>query len=254
MKRDERPAIAYTRLPQHLIRPGADVELGDASAPTNSAAADATEDAPRPSWTTNPMRVSQIAIAWCVLLVLTYYLCGGTNSDNGYILWNFGPNEELMFIGLRINTWLRWCAFNVLVLIDSVVNVVVLEVVLTWLTLEIYDRSKLEIFWGPERVTPRTAVLVGLAFNVYSSIHWLFWLYLALTQADTQLIIIVTNATCTVLVVRTYMRDKAAARAAAQRVATAKKLDGDRPRVQTVLSTHVLPPPENNPVFAIQMK
>lgn len=203
-----------------------DLEIGGAAddtssdAGTDDGAGGAGGGGAHPHRITDPRIIASLAITWCAILVVIYYLAGGTRADNGYILWNIGPSPNLFFIGVAIDTWTMWVLFNLLVLADSAINVVVIEVILTWLTLEIYDRSKVVVRWGATEVNPQCAVLVALAYNVYNSIHWLFWLYLALTQADTQLIIILVNAMCTVLVVRACMRDKQRAAAAAASPAT----------------------------------
>lgn len=201
-----------------------DLERGGGDTDDNAYDGDVREPSdPHPHRITDPRIVAATAVLWCAVLVVIYYLAGGTRSENGYILWNVGPSKDLFFIGVAIDTWLMWCGFNALVLIDSAINVIVLEVILTWLTLEIYDRNKIVVRWGDTIVSPECAVLVALAYNVYNSIHWLFWLYLALTQADTQLIIILANAMCTVLVVRAYMRDKRRAAAALAAVTSVAK-------------------------------
>jgi len=157
---------------------------------------------------TNPRIVSAFAAAWCAALGVLYWYCGGTRSDNGYILWSFGPSSELRFIGLTIDTWDKWAVFNALIFVDAIISVWVTEVVLTWLYFEIYDRDKHDVRWGAQTLTTTQALAVALTFNFYTTVHVLIWLYVALTAADTQLLIILTNLVATGVMVLLYLRDK----------------------------------------------
>lgn len=161
-----------------------------------------------PSRFTDPRVVATAAVLWCVIIIVMYWWCGGMDTDTGYILWNFGPSEKLFFIGLHINTWERWAGFNAMILVDTVLNIWALEVIFTWITLEVYDRSKDDAGWSDVQFSDRTVTLIAVAYNFYITIHGLVWLYLALTSADTQLLIIVLSLSLTACIVRLYLRDK----------------------------------------------
>ena len=164
--------------------------------------------ATRPSRLTDPRVVATVAVLWCVVIIVMYWWCGGMSATSGYILWNFGPSDKLYFIGLSINTWTRWGVFNAMILVDTVLNIWILEALFTWISLEVYDRNKDDVRWGETMFTDRMVVLVAAAYCFYSIIHSIVWLYLALTSADTQLLIICISLTMTGIIVRLYMREK----------------------------------------------
>jgi len=161
-----------------------------------------------PSRLTDPRLVSVVSILWCVVIVTMYWWCGGMDTDTGYILWNFGPSEKLYFIGLHINPWERWVVFNTMIVVDTILNIWALEVLFTWITLEVYDRSKDDAGSGDVMFSDRVTVAIAASYNFYAIIHGIVWLYLALTSADTQLLIIFLSVTLTACIVRLYLRDK----------------------------------------------
>ncbi len=151
---------------------------------------------------TDPRVVSLAAMLWCIVTVAIYVVCGGT-ADNTYLSWSVGPHEKLFFIGVAINTWTKWVVLNSLVCIDAAINVWVLEVIHTWVTLNIYDSSKSTLDYSDPVV-----VGIAVALNIYTIIHLIVGLFLTLTQIDTQMLIIVENAVLTAMIVRLYLRRK----------------------------------------------
>lgn len=149
----------------------------------------------------DPRLVCTIAVIWSVIIVALYASFRESDKDSP-LLWNWGPSDRLNFLGVRIHTWTRWILLNSIVTLDTAVNVWILEVVHTWVTLNIYSSRKDHNF------SNRTTLLIAIALNLYTTLHTIVSVFLALTQLDTQVLIIVENLVLTCMIVRTYLTNQ----------------------------------------------
>jgi hypothetical protein len=123
--------------------------------------------------------VISVSVVWKVLALAIFFAMGGYNDRR---ITNFGPSEEMYFIGLHINTWPRWSLLMAFVVIDSIVECWGEEIVRNWVA-SLYDSDAVLKY-----SRTKTMVLVNLHQN---SARWssLLTLYIYLfTQGDVVLL------------------------------------------------------------------
>ncbi len=120
-----------------------------------------------------------VSVVWKVLALLIFFVMGGYQDRR---ITNFGPSEEMYFVGLHINTWPRWALLMAFVIIDSIVECWGEEVVRNWIA-SLYE---------PGSVLPYSRTKTTILVNVHqNSSRWssLLTLYIYLfTQGDVVLL------------------------------------------------------------------
>lgn len=120
-----------------------------------------------------------VSVAWKILVLAIFFAMGGYRDRR---ITNFGPSEEMYFLGLHINTWPRWAMLMIVVIVDSAVECWGEEVVRNWVVAR----------YEPASVLPYSRTKTMILVNAHqNSTRWgnLLTLYIYLfTQGDVVLL------------------------------------------------------------------
>ena len=78
-----------------------------------------------------------------LLVLLVFLLQIFERQGNGY--WNFGPNENLIVISIKIDSWYRYWVLLIFTSIFNISQVLISEIALPILNFSIYNPDKKEI-------------------------------------------------------------------------------------------------------------
>jgi hypothetical protein len=122
--------------------------------------------------------------------------------DNPYL--RIGPNVDLIILGIRIDTWIKYFILQVFVAINEILDVSLTEIGYPFLTLQVYDTDKKEIH-------DFTRVELQLYTNIYyiiGSVRYVFTLLITLSQVDIALLKVIYGESITIYNVRRMLKHK----------------------------------------------
>ena len=124
------------------------------------------------------------------------------NKDSTY--YRFGPNEDLIIISIKINTWFRYSILLVYILIFRVCKVFINELGMPILTFNIYNpnQKKIEDFTRTE-----LQIYANIMFML-NSIRYALTLQLIIIQIDIALISSVFDELAAIPTVFILLKDK----------------------------------------------
>lgn len=146
-------------------------------------------------------RVAAVFVAlWCVTLVAIMATIGTFSTP----FFHFGPARALKLFDYAIDSWSRWSAVAVYIVVNQALQTYGLETISPWMLNQVENRSVQEI--TETRAQTLNVVVV-----------WYFWLWLSriisiqllLSQIDFLLLILVVDVGCTLLITdRIYLKRK----------------------------------------------
>lgn len=124
------------------------------------------------------------------------------NKDSTY--YRFGPNEDLIIISIKINTWFRYSILLVYILIFRVCKVFINELGMPILTFNIYNpnQKKIEDFTRTE-----LQIYANIMFML-NSIRYALTLQLVIIQIDIALISSIFDELAAIPTVFILLKDK----------------------------------------------
>jgi len=146
----------------------------------------------------NIILTSRIVTGWvivcCVILV-----CIINKNDPFY---RFGPNENLKFIGITIDTGERYACIVTYCFLNTIIRQTVHNILQPWILLNIQDSTnKTHVKNAHEIVTLNT---------VYNWFDWFVYINLLLAQIDMIIVESVSEIIVTNVITFKYIRDKEA--------------------------------------------
>jgi len=124
------------------------------------------------------------------------------NKQSTY--YRFGPNDDLIIISIKINTWLRYGILLVYVLIFRVCNVFVTEFGMPILGFNIYDPNKKTI----EGFTRMELQVQANVMYMMNAIRYAFTLQLSIIQIDIAVISAVFSEMASIPTIYILLKDK----------------------------------------------
>ena len=124
------------------------------------------------------------------------------NKDSTY--YRFGPNEDLIIISIKINTWFRYSILLVYILIFRVCKVFINELGMPILTFNIYNPNQKKI----EDFTRTELQIYGNIMFMLNSIRYALTLQLVIIQIDIALISSIFDELAAIPTVFILLKDK----------------------------------------------
>ena len=100
------------------------------------------------------------------------------NKDSTY--YQFGPNEDLIIISIKINTWIRYGVLLVYILLFRICKVFITELGMPILTFNIYNPNQKKI----EGFTRTELQVLGNIMFMLNAIRYALTLQLSIVQID----------------------------------------------------------------------
>lgn len=117
-----------------------------------------------------------IQFTWIIILLMLLFVFVGIDV----ISLRFGPNDQFVILGMKINTWPRFFALNVFMCVDAAINIWSVEVIQTWINHTVFNELEKTIDYSMT-----TTMLVANVHYAYCSIRTIFMAYiLVLLQID----------------------------------------------------------------------
>lgn len=147
-------------------------------------------------------------VSWClflnfVLLVLVVLLVVLFRDDSStYFRW--GPQNDLLVVSVRVNTWIKWACLVLLIMFVRAVETVVGEVGGPILGFRIYnpDAKRINDF------TYNQLSFLGNAMWLCSNVRGVFSMIVAITQIDLALCGVIFSEVVSFFVVRNLLKEK----------------------------------------------
>ena len=152
----------------------------------------------------SPQNRLKICILAQVLLLISVIIpiVKLANKDSTY--YRFGPNEDLIIISIKINTWLRYSVLLVYILIFRVCKVFINELGMPILTFNIYNPNQKKI----EDFTRTELQIYGNIMFMLNSIRYALTLQLVIIQIDIALISSIFDELAAIPTVFILLKDK----------------------------------------------
>lgn len=147
-------------------------------------------------------------VSWCLflnallLVIVTFVVVALRDESSTY--FRFGPQQNLVAISVRIDTWNRWFCLVVLIILVRAVETVVNEVGGPILAFRIYNPDCREV----KDFTYNQLSFLGNAMWLCSGIRGVFSIMISITQIDLAIIGVVFSEIVSFFLVRGLLLEK----------------------------------------------
>ena len=124
------------------------------------------------------------------------------NKQSTY--YKFGPNEDLIIISIKINTWLRYGILLIYVFIFRVCKVFITELGMPILSFNIYDPNRKKV----EGFTRNELQIQANTMYMLNAIRYALTLQLAIIQIDIALISAIFSELASIPTIYILLKDK----------------------------------------------
>ena len=145
----------------------------------------------------SPYIVSKVFIVWMaiVCLVLTIVLCN--TPDKYKTFYKFGPNENLIILGIKIDTYTKYMIIVSYSFINSIFRTIHHSFLSPWMIHNVRDEERDKVHLNHFSVYEISTVLV-----IYTWLDWLLYMNILLAQVD--MVIIETLGELIISCITTY--------------------------------------------------
>lgn len=144
----------------------------------------------------NIILLSRLITLWiiCCSILLSFIV------DKNDKFYKFGPNKDLSFIGITIDTSLKYFYICIYCFINTIIRSTNHNIIQPWITLKIQDSTN-------KTIVKHAHEIVSLNI-IYTWFDWFIYINLLLTQIDMILIEILSEFIITNIITRKYIIDK----------------------------------------------
>ena len=142
--------------------------------------------------------VGQLALLIAVVIPIVLL----ANKQSTY--YKFGPNEELIIISIKINTWTRYSILLVYILLLRVCKVFITELGMPILSFNIYDPNKKKV----EGFTRTELQIQANIMYMLNAIRYALTLQLSIIQIDIAIISAIFSELASIPTIYILLKDK----------------------------------------------
>ena len=145
--------------------------------------------------------ISRVVAVWITIIATFLILTYEYTSEAQKQFYRFGPSEDLVLIGLTIDTWYKYFVLILYCFINTMLRTACYNVLKSWITNVIQDvtrKKPREIFWF--------AYEADIVYVVYLWSDWYIYLNMIFTQIDMVVIEICTDLFASVLITTYYLK------------------------------------------------
>ena len=136
----------------------------------------------------NVVLVGRIVSLWICLVIILLTTVLLTDRSSKKTFYRFGPHNELMVMGLSINSWLK---YNILISVSTIncfMRSMSSEILNSWLTNNVRDHKTII-----SKEVIRYAYEITTVETLYGWVDWFLYMNMLLAQVDMMLIEIFVN-------------------------------------------------------------
>ena len=151
-----------------------------------------------------PQQRLKICIIGQLLLLISVIIPTVLLANKQSTYYRFGPNEDLIIISIKINTWLRYSILLVYVLIFRICKVFITELGMPILGFNIYDPNKKTI----EGFTRTELQVQANIMYMMDAIRYALTLQLSIIQIDIAVISAIFSEMASIPTINILLKDK----------------------------------------------
>ena len=144
----------------------------------------------------NILLISRFVTGWiiacCILLGFII------NSNDPF--FSFGPNENLIFIGITINTTTKYVCLIIYCFLNTIIRAIIHNILQPWIIFNIQDSTN--------KNPVNNAYEIVTLNNIYTWFDWFIYINLLLAQIDMIIIESLSEIIINNIITYTYIRDK----------------------------------------------
>jgi hypothetical protein len=129
--------------------------------------------------------ISMIVIIWMVCI--SGSLVAFSNNNLDVTFYKFGPNENLVVLGIKIDTPAKYGLVIIYSLLNNIVRNLNSNILRSWITHNIQDDT-VEGVIRKKTLNYALAYQINTVFTIYQWFDWLIYIHLLLSQFDLFLI------------------------------------------------------------------
>jgi hypothetical protein len=142
---------------------------------------------------------SYLLLAWiCVILigVVIYSV-----SDTGLVQW--GPNKSLFFLDIIIDTWQKWIALILFIMITQTLKVLADEIISPFIMNTIMDHKEKELHFSYSE-----SQFICQSYYIFSGIAKVIHVSIAMSQVDCILVVLLTDVVISTYTTHIFLKNK----------------------------------------------
>jgi len=151
-----------------------------------------------------PQQRLKICIIGQLLLLISVIIPTILLANKESTYYRFGPNEDLIIISIKINTWTRYAILLVYIMIIRICKVFITELGMPILSFNIYDPNKKKI----EGFTRTELQLQANIMYMMNAIRYAITLQLSIIQIDIAIISAIFSELASIPTIYILLKDK----------------------------------------------
>ena len=155
--------------------------------------------------------VSRIIAAWMVIIltILLSYIFANTEQFVGDTsFYRFGPNPELVILGITIDTPEKYGLIVLYAVINTVIRNLDHSIIAPWITLNVQNINA-QPTEDTEKKDTHKQFEISIINTIYSWFDWLIYINMLLAQVDMFLLETITDVIAIYFVTRWYIKNRA---------------------------------------------
>ena len=141
---------------------------------------------------------SRVLTIWIIAIVIVFLVLN-KNNNSSYL--RYGPNNDLVIIGIKINNVIKYTLLVFLIIINIIMRNINNEIIRPWIILNIQNTVQ-------EIDSKKECYEISIVSNFYVWFDWFCSLILLFSQIDICLIDIFVDLLSTVILTRYYLKQK----------------------------------------------
>ena len=153
----------------------------------------------------NTLVISRIIIGW-IMAISIFIGCTITKEGTIDKFYRIGPNENLIILGITIDTMGKYMCLVLYALVNTVIRNMNHNIISPWITLNIQDDRE-EAKEKKKLLNKKMAYEISLSSTFYTWFDWLIYINLLLAQIDMVIIECLTDILVTVGITYVYINN-----------------------------------------------
>ena len=149
--------------------------------------------------------ISYILLTW-IVIVFSSIVSYSVLYDNNFL--QLGPNNTLHFLYIAIDTWPKWVALTIFVVLTQILKVLADEIVSPWILNTIMDHKSTEVTTSAMTVTYTEAQCICQTYYLFAASVKFITISITISQIDLVTVLIVTDIVVSLYTTHHFLRAK----------------------------------------------
>lgn len=138
---------------------------------------------------------------WIVSIIGSIIYLG---KEKVIIFLNFGPNENVKFIGIVVDDWTKWGSLMVFTMVTQTLKMLADEIISPWIINTIMD-DKCKVYHS---ISYYKSQFICQTYYLFSAMVKFFQISISITQLDFVLVYVLTDIIISVYTTHMYLQSK----------------------------------------------